>query len=144
MSANPYAAPKAKLGEAIRAGLPLSTPLAGKGARFANMLLDWVFGWLFAMLVTFVIGVALAALGNTAWIRHDVAIQFLGMGLFTTYYLVFEATFGWTVAKLITGTRVVDENGHKPGFMNLLGRSLARNVPFEAFSFLGRTGVGWH
>ena len=144
MSANPYAAPKAKLGEAVPGGLPLSTPLAGQGARFANMLLDWGFGMLFTMLGGAILGVVLAVLGNTTWVDNNVAVRLLGMAFFTAYYVVFEATFGWSIAKLITGTRVVDEDGRKPAFMKVLGRSLARNVPFEQFSFLGATGIGWH
>lgn len=143
MSENPYAAPKAKVAEAGPAGRPRSTPLAGQGARLANFLLDWFFAWLFAILCAFVLGAVLAALGNTTWFRSAGA-QFLGFTLFTAYYVIFEATFGWTVAKLITRTRVVDEDGRTPTFMKVLGRSLARSVPFEPFSFLGRTGVGWH
>jgi uncharacterized RDD family membrane protein YckC len=144
MSANPYAAPKAKLGEANQGGLPLSTPLAGQGARFANLMLDSLFGSIFSVLCAGGLGAVLGALGNLTWFRNPVAVQLIAMALYAAYYLVFEATFGWTVAKLITGTRVVDEDGHKPAFMNVLGRSLARNVPFEQFSFLGKTGVGWH
>jgi len=144
MSANPYAAPKAKLGEATPGGLPLSTPLAGQWTRFANLMLDWFFAWLFAMPCAFALGAALGAFGNTTWLRNPVTVQLTAMALYTAYYVVFEATFGWTVAKLITGTRVVDEDGRKPAFMNVLGRSLARNLPFEQFSFLGKTGVGWH
>ena len=143
MVESPYAPPKAKVAEPVQ-GLPLSTPIAGGWARFGNFLLDWFFAWLFTMLCTFILGVALGILGNTTWHRNVAVAQLLGMFLFTFYYVVFEAAFGWTVAKLLTGTRVVDKDGHKPGFLKVLGRSLARSVPFEPFSFLGRTGIGWH
>ena len=144
MSENPYAAPKARVALAKPTGLPRSTPLAGSGARIANMLLDWIFAWLFMILCAFLLGLGLGALGNTTWYQSPVGMQLLAMALFTLYYVVFEAVFGWTMAKLITGTRVVNEDGDKPAFMNVLGRSLARSVPFEMFSFLGRTGIGWH
>src|SRR5262245_52812303 len=144
MSENPYAAPKATVAEASQ-GLPGSTPLAGQGARFANYMLDWLFAFLFVVLCLFVFGVALGAMGgNSTWVSDSVGVQLFPMVLFTAYYVVLEATFGWTFAKLITGTRVVDEDGGKPAFMKVLGRSLARSVPFEPFSFLGQTGVGWH
>ena len=34
--------------------------------------------------------------------------------------------------------------GRTPRFPQILGRSLARLIPFEAFSFFGALGVGWH
>jgi uncharacterized RDD family membrane protein YckC len=141
---DPYAPPKANVADALPPGLPLSTPLAGSGARFANLLLDWVFAWIFIMACAFVAGLVLAWLDNRTWHRNPLTLQLFWMLAFTGYYLLFEGLFGWTLAKLITGTRVVDEEGRKPAFLNLLGRSLARNVPFEPFSYLGKTGIGWH
>ena len=35
-----------------------------------------------------------------------------------------------------------DENGTKPRFGQVIGRTLCRFVPFEAFSFFGERG--WH
>src|SRR5262249_12898577 len=113
-------------------------------ARFANLLLDSVFAWLFVMLCLFAVGAAAAASGNTAWVREPTGLQLISVAFVTAYYLGLEAAFGWTFAKLITGTRVVDEQGCKPAFLKVLGRSLARQVPFESFSFLGRTVIGWH
>lgn len=62
------------------------------------------------------------------------------------YYVPFETGFGRTPAKLITGTKVVSEDGGPPGLGRVLGRTLVRMVPFEVFSFLGGDGrpVGWH
>jgi uncharacterized RDD family membrane protein YckC len=60
------------------------------------------------------------------------------------YYMVTEGIFGRSLAKVITGTIVVDENGVKPGFAAVLKRSLSRLIPFEVFSFLGSAGRGWH
>ena len=143
MTDSPYAPPRAKVAEALP-GIALSTPLAGGWTRFGNFMLDWFFAWLFTLLCAFVAGIVLALFGNTTWHRNAVLSQLLGIVLWTVYYIAFEAAFGWTVAKLITGTRVVDGEGRKPGFLKILGRSLARSVPFEPFSFLGKTGVGWH
>jgi uncharacterized RDD family membrane protein YckC len=64
---------------------------------------------------------------------------------FFGYYVVLEAAFGWTVGKLITGTRVVRFDGDKPRVPQIIGRTFARFVPFEPFSVLfGNTKLGWH
>lgn len=68
----------------------------------------------------------------------------IGLGVLVGYYTVMEGVFGVTIGKLITRTKVVTEDGSKPGFGMALGRSLCRMIPFEAFSFLGRESRGWH
>src|SRR5262245_56520696 len=112
MTENPYAAPKANVAEALP-GLPTSTPIAGKGARFANLLIDWLCAYIFIILCAFVAGVAFAALGNTTWYQNPLLNRLIGMVFYSSYYLLFEAAFGWTPGKLVTGTRVVDEDGRK-------------------------------
>lgn len=39
---------------------------------------------------------------------------------------------------------VVREDGGKPSLGQVLGRTACRLIPFEAFSFLGSSGVGMH
>ncbi len=51
---------------------------------------------------------------------------------------------GRTVAKYITKTKVVLEDGSNPDTIDYLKRSFSRIIPFEAFSFLGSEGRGWH
>ncbi|MFG0267317.1 MAG: RDD family protein [Rhodopirellula sp. JB055] len=69
----------------------------------------------------------------------------LFFGMFLIYYVAFEAIFGATIAKFMTGTRVVSVDGGKAGFGKILGRTLARMLPFEPISFLiGDKQVGWH
>ena len=60
------------------------------------------------------------------------------------YYTTLEYTTGRTIAKHITKTKVVDENGKKPNFQAILIRSLCRFIPFEPLSFLGEDKRGWH
>ena len=51
------------------------------------------------------------------------------------------------MGKLITGTRVVTENGGKPRWGQIVGRSFARFIPFEALSVLfwnDKERRGWH
>jgi uncharacterized RDD family membrane protein YckC len=70
----------------------------------------------------------------------------LGISVVLAYYIISEGLFQRTLGKLLTGTRVVTADGGRPTFGQIVGRSFARMIPFEAFSFLGGDGgpVGWH
>jgi hypothetical protein len=56
--------------------------------------------------------------------------------------LLSEGLFGFTPFKIISGTRVTPTNGGKTSFGQVLIRTLARLIPFDAFSFI--FGKGWH
>ena len=58
------------------------------------------------------------------------------------FYSVFEHFFGATPAKFLTHSVVVDKNGNRPKLNVLLKRSFCRSIPFDAVSFLGKSG--WH
>ena len=58
--------------------------------------------------------------------------------------MVFETITGRTLGKYITNTKVLTEDGQKPEADKILYRTLSRMIPFEAFSFLGDEGRGWH
>jgi uncharacterized RDD family membrane protein YckC len=70
----------------------------------------------------------------------------LGVIIFLTYFVPQEAFFGRTLGKLVTGTKVVNEDGSKLTFGKAVARTLCRFIPFEAFSFLGGHDrpKGWH
>jgi len=134
---NPYAPP-----DAFVADVDAGVQLAGRGRRLANLMLDSVFaGLLFAVLQA-----AAGLAGHPDSLRgHDWAANQLMTSAFSVlYYFVQESLWGVTLAKLITGTRVLTETGGTPSARQILGRSLARLVPFEPFSFLGGDPVGWH
>jgi uncharacterized RDD family membrane protein YckC len=62
---------------------------------------------------------------------------------YTIYYTICEKAFkGYTLGKLITGTRAIRTDGQELTFKDALLRSLSRFVPFEAFSGFG--GHPWH
>ena len=67
----------------------------------------------------------------------------IGLPILLGYYILCEATTSRTLGKLVTGTKVVNEQGGKPSFGQIVGRSFSRLIPFEAFSFLGETSRGW-
>lgn len=136
---NPYSPPEALLTEPPR---PVSdADLASQSQRFANFLIDRVtsFG------LTFLFGIASYALGYDLSEIGRLQDLALSSGIALLYFFVAEGSSGRTLGKLITGTRVVAESGGSPSISQVLGRSLARFVPFEPFSFLGSGPfVGWH
>lgn len=136
---NPYQAPQADLNTGMTGAAPDDDlPDASLGLRFANFVID---GIISRVLFSFVGVAALRALNPEGW--GVMAGILFALVFFVGYYLILEAAFGWTFAKLITGTRVVDDDGRKPGVMRVLGRTLARFIPFEVFSFLF-ANAGWH
>jgi len=63
--------------------------------------------------------------------------------LYVLYHLVFESFFGKTPGKFLTKTKVVNKEGEKPSFQQLLKRNLSRLIPLDPFSFLF-SKRGWH
>lgn len=123
--------------------------LVSGGQRFLNYLLDNIFVlaliFLLAVFLAF-FGTLLGFNGIVIWLDNigDLAGRVLFVVFTIIYYTVTEGLFGRSLAKLITGTIVVDENGEKPDFGTILKRSLCRIIPFDALSFLGSSGRGWH
>jgi len=134
---NPYAPPNA-----VVADVDVAVQLASRGRRLANLLLDSVF----AALLFAVLEAAAGLAGHPDSLRGHGwgANQLMTSAFSVLYYFVQESLWGVTLAKLITGTRVRTETGGAPTARQILGRSLARLVPFEPFSFLGGDPVGWH
>ena len=60
------------------------------------------------------------------------------------YFFLCEVLWQRTLAKLITGTKVVTVYGTKPTFDAIGMRTLLHFVPFEPLSFLGKNPGGWH
>jgi len=137
---NPYAAPSAHVAEAEEPVDDLW--IASRTQRFFTFLID-----LFCFVIfSFVVGIFIGLLGAGQAIAHlnPVTRQLFGITLMTAFYMLFEASTGRTPGKWICGTRVIDVEGEKPSFMRFLGRTLARFIPFEPFSFFGSKGMGWH
>lgn len=123
--------------------------LASTGSRFLNFVLDLIF----MTIGVFVFVFTLAILSNVfgwnelrLWMENmgDLDGQLICFGFFIFYYVFFEAIFGKSIGKFITGTIVVNENGVKPSLGVVFKRTFCRIIPFEAFSFFGSGGRGWH
>lgn len=117
---------------------------ASVGQRFLNYIIDNIvlraflyFGALFIGNSDFILGMSDSMI---------VFLFFLILMLLIGYYWVSEfALGGRTIGKMITGTRVVYDDGTRPSAASILGRTLARAVPFEAFSiFFNEDRVMWH
>ncbi|MEK0448297.1 MAG: hypothetical protein RL088_565 [Verrucomicrobiota bacterium] len=109
--------------------------------RFANFILDYIGNTAFG----FVVGLIAGVTQSQGLIDFIVDYNLLfGVILMIVYYIALEAAFGRTLGKMITGTRVVNENGDKPTFGQVVGRTFARFIPFEALSCLTEDGRGWH
>lgn len=126
-------------------GYPSSTKqnVASQGARFANLILDYIFYYLFAVAFGFLLGVSgfYDLLGIDYWNE-----TFLGLIIMLIFYILFESIWQKTPAKFITRTRVVSQrNGTSPSFGAIIIRTLSRFIPFEPFSFFGsKNPIGWH
>jgi len=122
---------------------------ASQGQRFANFIIDYICQIILMMGITFVFVIIMVLLGNegiVARIESMNKIEEYGIGILISlvYYNIFEIFTARTIGKFITNTVVVNEYGEKPTANEILIRSLCRLIPFDAFSFLGAPGKGWH
>jgi uncharacterized RDD family membrane protein YckC len=122
---------------------------ASKSKRFANFIIDYIG----QLIIGGAIGIAMAIISEitgdyeyVAWIdtMGTLGEYALGIVILIVYYMVFETITGRTLGKYITNTKVLTEDGQKPEADKILYRTLSRMIPFEAFSFLGDEGRGWH
>lgn len=112
---------------------------AGVGLRFGNLFVDLIA--LFTC--NFVIGMIIGLSGYGRILNEALSVNLLSITILILYYALFEGLAGQTLGKFVTGTKVLNEKDEKPSFLNILGRTFCRLIPFEAFSFLG-SGYGWH
>jgi len=147
---NPYASP------AIPADLmthPRETTPASQGKRFLNFIVDTIVVQIVSQGLGFIVGILYAVIkmsGGGSIGQEDIALLqvvgfFVGICSVLGYYVLMESLFQRTVAKFLTGTIVVNNEGLRPTFKQIVGRSLARCIPFEPFSFFSKQPpIGWH
>lgn len=121
---------------------------ASKEKRFANFIIDYAGYYIFTFIVGILLGI-LAILGVEGPLMYLDTMGLVGEYAFTisiylVYYVSMEAIFQKSFGKFITKTKVIMEDGSKPTTKDIIIRSLCRLIPFEAFSFLGDLGRGWH
>lgn len=128
---------------------------ATKGNRFTHYIIDLIFivlvfygiflGFIFLYYSiaedTTVMDDFLIALEDTNPIL-DRLITAIVLALL--YFGLESLSKGRSIGKYITKTKIVLEDGSSPTSIDYLKRSFSRMIPFEAFSFLGSEGRGWH
>src|SRR5262245_46050919 len=126
---------------------------ASTGQRFANYLID---NLLMQFGLSYVTGTAVGILLGLLFPEYIMRLSestdriellplsyLIGIINYIVYYTICEKGFkGYTLGKLITGTRAIREDGGELTIKDALLRSLSRIVPFEAFSAFG--GYPWH
>jgi uncharacterized RDD family membrane protein YckC len=119
--------------------------------RFVNYLIDMLlvrFGliWVTSTLIVQVLSVVSPEAVNDLANGADSGLIDLALVLLTQifYYTICEKAFrGYTLGKLITGTRSIREDGDELTMKDALLRSLSRLVPLEAISIWFGRGP-WH
>ncbi len=114
------------------------------GVRFLNNVLDTIGFFILCFIFGLIIGIFSGLTGfdvnyGSIWFRIII------YAILPLYYLFFESIWQSTPGKWITKTKVVRIDGTKPGFLQILGRTISRFIPFDNFSFLfNNTPRGWH
>ncbi len=147
---NPYAAPLGSsraededMEPKTQRGVP-----ASKWLRLANLVIDTFIIFLILMPLSLMLhfyGPSQFDLTAEDDPAADAMFNLVTIAVFVIYYVLLEASFGQTFGKLITRTKVIGENGGKPGFGQVLVRTFVRFIPFEPLSVLFKqNGRGWH
>jgi uncharacterized RDD family membrane protein YckC len=112
---------------------------ASTGKRFANYIIDRIV----LLILIFICGMLYAIAFPFSGEMSTLTSYLIGYSVLILYYTILESTTGKTIGKMITGTRVLNDDNSSPSFGTIFKRSLCRIIPFEAFSFLGGNN-GWH
>jgi len=123
------------------------------GQRLMNFLLDGALShYGLSQLINYFVGLI-----SGIYIRTSVTIYAMGLEItvplfsyeivlisYLLYYSICEKVFkGYTLGKLLSGTRAIRADGGELTFKDAFLRSLSRLVPFEQFSIWSGNGL-WH
>ncbi len=133
-SQNPYAAPRANIGDAPQEG----PELAGRGQRFGAAIIDGLLGLLWGVPI-------MIALGTYEYLKAGQAIPWgLTLAGAAIGFVVFVAVQGWflktngqTIGKKIVGIRIADLENNVPRFGKVLG---LRYLPVSAVTVVPLVG----
>ncbi len=124
---------------AINSEMPPVYNITSSSRRVANLFIDSIAYYI-------IFGVIISTLnmsGNLA-LGDNWGGTGLSFACYIVYYVVMESLFGKTLGKYVTKTKVLMKDGSDPDFMHIVGRTFARFIPFEVFSFFGAYPIGWH
>lgn len=125
--------------------------LASKEKRFANYIIDTIGYYLFAIVIGLVYALFSVETGNEYFLEDEyidsnpIVDWLFGLALIVVYYTLMEYLLkGKSLGKYITKTRAVTQYNERMDMPTVLKRTLCRLIPFEAFSYLGDSLLGWH
>jgi uncharacterized RDD family membrane protein YckC len=120
--------------------------MAASGKRLANYLIDLATFYV----VIFSFGIIIAIINPSFFDYVDdspgmeLLDRLITLILYGVYMGAVEAVFkGKTLGKVITGTRVVNEDGTTISTATAFKRGIIRAIPFNAFSALGSPCYPW-
>lgn len=123
---------------------------ASTGTRFLNYFLDRIFiqfifyilYFAFALFYSIFFGEVIGEedIDNNTGVAISIIISYFFV--FFSYFFFMEYYLGKTIAKYITGTKVISIDGNLPTPLQIVGRIFSRMVPFDSLSFFGENG--WH
>lgn len=141
---NPYDAPQAQ----VQAERIAQLVTASRPQRLVNYLIDSLAcASLIMLAITIYSGNDPAVLKDMQEQANPLRDWGLMVGALLLYYVPMEGIFGVTLGKLVTSTRVVDEQGRPPSWGQVFGRTFARMIPMEVLTILlsGNERVtAWH
>ena len=112
---------------------------ASTGKRFANYIIDRIV----LLILIFICGMLYAVAFPENGEMSTLTSYLIGYSVLILYYTILESTTGKTIGKMITGTRVLNDDNSVPSTGTIFKRSLCRIIPLEPLSFLGGNN-GWH
>ncbi|TCC93380.1 RDD family protein [Pedobacter frigiditerrae] len=117
---------------------------ASMSKRFINYLIDSVVVFTVLFLMGFTLELISPGLISGSSIG-GLSERIVGMIFYGTIMSFTEiASQGKSIGKLITGTRVIDEDGSSLSIGKAIIRNFIRAIPFDAFSAFGNPCKPWH
>lgn len=107
--------------------------IAQASSANSMVLRRWLGAWL-DFIVLFLVFVVVAGIAGE---DNFGLVLMLDVVLIAGYFIVLEAKLGWTVGKLATGLRVVDDSGRSPGLRAAVIRTILRLFEVNPFLFGG-------
>jgi uncharacterized RDD family membrane protein YckC len=133
-----------EVSDASEVSLENKLPIVSRLLRLLYYIVDYVI-----IMVGAVVTSKVLPLSNYSWsqgigslnIETNVLNFYVIMFL---YYFIFEWKAQRTLGKYLTKTIVVNETGESLSASAAFMRTISRLIPFEAFSCLVNTSLGWH
>jgi uncharacterized RDD family membrane protein YckC len=143
-------APSAPVAPVAPVEIDMGKHAANQWLRLVNYFIDNIGAWIFGAIVnSFLLAAPFSSMRTPEDIEANIGafigIIVLSFLTYAIYYIFFESIWQRTPGKWASGTKVVMLDGSKPSFWRIVGRSFARYIPFEPFSYLfGKHPYGWH